>query len=286
MESAPTLAPVSTSRAAATLRAIRIVWYRDLIRFWKDKTRMVSSLVQPILYLFVLGTGFTSLLNGAGSSSTANNLRPMFFPGVLVLGVVFTAMFSAGSIVWDREFGFLREMLVAPIGRAAIVIGKCVGGATVATLQGSILIAICGLIGVPYDPLLILELVAMLLLLSFSMTAFGILMASRMKNIQSFFGLMQLIIMPMFFLSGALYPLSGLPDWLSVITRFNPVSYAVDPLRQAVLAHVNAGPLAPVFGGGITWFGWRVPIIVDIAIVACVGLLMLAGAVAQFRRSD
>jgi ABC-2 type transport system permease protein len=282
---APLTKTAPPSRLAADLRAIKVVWKREMIRFVHDRMRLVTSLVQPILYLFVLGTGLSSL-TGLPSNG-AVTLRTFMFPGVLALGVVFTAMFSAGSIVWDREFGFLREMLVAPVGRGAIVIGKCLGGATVSTLQGSILIAIAGLNGVPYSIDLILEMVGLLLLLSFTMTAFGVFLAARMKTMQSFFGVMQMVTMPMFFLSGALYPLSTLPGWLTVLTRINPLTYAVDPLRKAVFAHVNAsGPVFARFKGGLDWFGWQVPVALEVFIVFAIGVAMLGFAVLQFRRAD
>jgi ABC-2 type transport system permease protein len=281
---APLTRTAPPNRLAADLRAIKVVWQRELIRFIHDRLRLVTSLIQPILYLFVLGTGLSSL---AGiPSNGAVTLRTFMFPGVLALGVVFTAMFSAGSIVWDREFGFLREMLVAPVGRGAIVIGKCLGGATVATIQGCILIAIAGLNGVPYSVVLISEMVGLLLLLSFTMTAFGVFLAARMKTMQSFFGIMQMITMPMFFLSGALYPLSTLPGWLTLLTRINPLTYAVDPLRKAVFSHVNAGPYFARFAGGLDWFGWPVPVALEILIVAAIGVAMLGFAVLQFRRAD
>jgi len=278
---APEQAP---SRLVQDLRAVRVVWTRELIRLANDRLRIVTSLIQPILYLFVLGTGLSTL---TGTPATGNvNFRTFMFPGVLALSVQFTAMFSAASIVWDREFGFLREMLVAPVSRTAIVLGKSLGGATVAAFQGAILIVFAGANGVPYSPALILELIAMLVVLAFAMTAFGVMMAARVRTIQAFMGLSQLVLMPMFFLSGALYPLANLPTWLVILTRINPLTYAVDPLRRAVFAHVDAGPLAARFGGGVSWFGWTVPVWVEVGVVVGMGLVMLGVAIAQFRRAD
>src|SRR5207302_765568 len=134
--------------------------------------------------------------------------------------------------VWDREFGFLREMLVAPVRRSSIVIGKVLGGATVASFQGVILLALAGTVHVPYDALMILGVFAVQLLLAFSITAFGVMVAARIKQMQSFMGLMQMVIMPMFFISGALYPVTHLPGWLAVLNRLDPMTYAVDPMRR------------------------------------------------------
>src|SRR5438105_8242181 len=146
------------------LRAVSIVWRRELIRFRSDRLRAVTALVQPVLFLFVLGTGLSSLASRGMPAGV--DFRTFIYPGVLAMSVLFTAIFSAASIVWDREFGLLRELLVAPVSRASIVIGKCLGGATIATLQGIVMLALAGLAGVPYDPVLMLILVCEMLLLA------------------------------------------------------------------------------------------------------------------------
>jgi daunorubicin resistance ABC transporter membrane protein len=211
-----------------------MVWRRELIRFRGDRLRAVTSLVQPVLFLFDLGTGLSTL---AGSSMPPGvDFRTFMYPGVLARAVLFTAIFSAGSIVWDREFGFLREMLVAPGSRSAIVIGKCLGGATISTFQGVVILALAGLAGVPYSPGLFAALIGELLLLAFTLTAFGVMLAARITQFQAFMVLSQMLIMPLFFLSGALYPLRGLPTWLAVLAD------RPDPARPADL---RGGPDAP-----------------------------------------
>src|SRR3984885_6701374 len=267
------------------LRAVSIVWRRELIRFRGDRLRAITALIQPVLFLFVLGTGLGSL---AGHSLPAGiSFKTFIYPGVLAMSVLFTAIFSAASIVWDREFGFLREMLVAPVRRWAIVLGKCLGGATVATFQGIIFLALAGVAGVPYDPLLLLTLVGEMLLLSFTLTAFGVMMAARIKQIQAFMALTQLFVLPLFFLSGALYPLNGLPAWLTVLTRIDPLTYVVQPMRNAVFAHLSVSPVAVhALSPGITWFGWVVPVGLCLAIVAVMGTAMLAIAIAEFRKTE
>ena len=260
------------------LRAISIVWRRELIRFRSDRLRAVTSLVQPVLFLFVL----------AGRGLPAGvDFRTFIYPGVLAMSVLFTAMFSAASIVWDREFGFLREMLVAPVSRSAIVIGKCLGGATVATFQGIVILALAGFAHVPYDLGLFLTVIGELLLLSFTLTAFGVMMAARIKQIQAFMGVTQMLLMPLFFLSGALYPLNGLPAWLTVLTRLDPITYIVSPVRHAVFSHLTIPPqvisrLAP----GVTWSGWTVPVGLSLAIVALMGVAMLGVAIMEFQRPE
>jgi ABC-2 type transport system permease protein len=267
------------------LRAVGIVWRRELIRFRTDRLRAVTALIQPVLFLFVLGTGLGAL---AGRSLPPGiSYKTFIFPGVLAMSVLFTAIFSAASIVWDREFGCLREILVAPVSRGSIVIGKTLGGATIATFQGIIFLVLAGFAHVPYNPLLIITLIGELLLLSFTLTAFGVMMAARIKQFQAFMALTQMLVMPLFFLSGALYPLTGLPAWLSVLTRIDPLTYIVGPMRHAVFTHLTMSPafeqrLSPA----ITWFGWAVPAGLALGFVAIMALAMTGVAIAEFRKTE
>jgi ABC-2 type transport system permease protein len=266
------------------LRAIKIVWTRELIRFRSDRMRIVTALVQPLLFLFVLGSGLQQL---SSASTHGVDLKTFIYPGILCIAVMFTAMFSAASIVWDREFGFLREMMVAPVRRSSIVIGKCLGGATVASFQGVILICLAGAVHVPYDPMLILGVFGLQLLLAFSITAFGVMVAARIKQMQSFMGVMQMIVMPMFFISGALFPVSNLPGWLAALNRIDPITYAVDPMRRLVFSHIDVSAAARrALDPGVTWWGWRVPSVLEAAVVLALGLVMLAIAIWEFNASE
>jgi ABC-2 type transport system permease protein len=284
---APTGAPAEVVRVRvpprtfrSELRAIKIVWMRELMRFRSDRMRIITSLVQPLLFLFVLGAGLQQL---SSASTHGVNLKTFIYPGVLCLAVTFTAMFSAASVVWDREFGFLREMMVAPVRRSSIVIGKCLGGATVASFQGIILICLAGLVDVPYSATLILGIFALQLLLAFSITAFGVMVAARVTQMQSFMGLMQMVVMPMFFISGAMFPVANLPGWLSVLNRIDPLTYAVDPMRRLVFDHLDVSSAARhALDPGVTWFGWHVPALLEAAMVLILGLIMLAIAIWEF----
>ena len=275
MDVAEVMVPPRTWRA--DLRAIKIVWQRDVIRFWRDRPRIIASALQPMLYLFVFGTGM-----GAGMRPTgALDLRVFLYPGVMAMATLFTCFFSAGSIVWDREFGFMREMLVAPVRRGSIMIGKALGGATAGMTQGVIVLAIGPLVGVPFSPVLILTLLVELMILSFAITCIGVLVAVRIKSFQAFMALVQIIIMPMFFLSGALFPFRNLPTWLEVATHLDPLTYAVDPMRRAVLAHIDGSELL-----SLHWGSWQVPTILELAIVLGTGILALAIAAREFGRSE
>lgn len=273
---------VSGSRLRQDLGGIFILWHRELIRFRSDRARAISSLIQPALYLFILGTGLSSFAKGQLPPRV--NFTAFLYPGVIILPVLLTSISAAGSLVWDREFGFLREMLVAPISTYAIIVGKWLGGATVAMLPGILTLFLAGFAHVPYSPSLLLILVGELLILSFAMTAYGIMIASRIKQIQAFVALTQMMILPLYFLSGALYPLSGLPGWLTVLTRLDPVTYAVTPLRHAVFSHLGSGGnLAP---SGVTWGGWVVPQGLSLGIVAAMGSVMLGLAMITFYRIE
>lgn len=266
------------------IRAALVVWEREMIRFRRDPARVISSVIQPLLFLFVLGGGLGSLVQ-AGTGGV--DFKTFLFPGVLAMSVLFTAAFAGISMVWDREFGFLREMLVAPVSTAAILTGKCLGGASVATLQSIVVIALAGFVGVPYDPVMILELLVLLFIMSFMITALGLVLAARVKQVQSAMPLVQMIITPLMFLSGALFPLSNLPGWLSVVTHLNPMTYAVEPVRAVVFARLDLPEAARgVLDPGIWWGSFQVPVLLQVALVAASALILLFAAVKLFTRTE
>ena len=284
--SAPPIVPVSVAKPglAQDYRAVKVVLQRELIRFGQDRTRILSALVQPVLFLFVLGTGLSSLTEG---STGGIDLRTFMFPGIVATSTLFTAMFSAVSIVWDREFGFLREMLVAPVRRSSIMIGKTLGGAAVATLQACLVLVLAPLVDVSLSPGLVVVLVLLVFLLAFTLTAFGLVIAARIQQMQTVMSIMQMLLLPMSFLSGALYPISNLPTWLSIVVRLNPITYAVSAVRSTVFNDLDASAEAmAVLNPPITWFGWSVPMWLELVIVAVLGLVFLAAAVAQFEKAE
>jgi len=266
------------------LRAMKIVWRRELIRFRNDRIRIVTALIQPLLFLFVLGSGLQQL---SAASTHGVDLKTFIYPGILCIAVMFTAMFSAASIVWDREFGFMREMMVAPIRRSSIVLGKCMGGATVASLQGVILLCLAWAVHVPYSVTLVLGVLALQLLLAFSITAFGLMVAVRIKQMTAFMGVMQMVVMPMFFISGALFPVAGLPAWLAFLNRIDPLTYAVDPMRRLVFNHLDiSGAARRALDPGVTWWGWHVPALLEAGVVLALGLAMLGIAIWEFNATE
>src|SRR3954463_10192343 len=272
------LLPEVRSDMSHQLRATWVTTRRELLRLKQERARMVTMMLQPVLCICVMRSRWGSIVVTGGSVS----FRTFLYPGVLATSVLFPASFAGISLVWDREFGFLREMMVAPISRASIIWGKCFGGAIVATLQSLVLLALLGTVGIPYSPVLIGELIGCLFLGALLLTALGVLLSTRIKTIQAAMPISQLLIMPMMFLSGALFPVGGLPDWLSVLTRLNPLTYVVQPMRHLVLAHLDLSAaeqerLVPV----LTWFGWQVPVGVQLFSVAVLtlGLITLAARI-------
>ena len=265
-------------------RAVAIVWRRELIRFWKDRTRIISLLVQPVLFLFVLGNGLASL---TARSTGGVDIKTFMFPGVLATSTLFTAMFAAISVVWDREFGFLREMMVAPVSRSSIMIGKCLGGTTVATLQGLLVIALAPLVHVTLSVTLVLELILEIFLISFAITAFGLVIAARIKQMQAVMGIMQMIMLPMTMLSGGLYPLRALPGWLSVLIHCNPLTYGVHAVRTTVFNHLTVSSAAlDALNPPLSIGGWVVPMAAQLLLLLVIGVVLLAVAVSEFSRSE
>jgi ABC-2 type transport system permease protein len=265
------------------LRASRVIWHRELLRFFRNRLRMVASLMQPVLFLFVLGGGLANLLPSNGDVDYST----FIFPGAIAMIVLFTALFSAISIVWDREFGFLREMLVAPVPRGAVVAGKCAGGATIATLQGTIILLLAGVVNVPYSPLLLLTLLGEMVLTAVALTAAGMMLAGHLSKIESFQAVIQFLVLPMFFLSGALFPVRDLPGWLSALNRLDPLTYAVDPMRRAVFDHVTApDSVQQRLNPGVTWGDWRLPVAFELTLVALFGAVMLVISIRQFNRVE
>ncbi len=176
---------------------------------------------------------------------------------------------------------------MAPISRMSIMAGKCIGGGIVATVQALILVALAGLAGVPYHPVMLVELIGILLLASLSITAFGLLLGAKVANIQSVMPVIQTVITPMMFLSGALYPTAGLPAWLAVATKLNPLTYAVQPMRHVVFSHLDlSASAAAALDPRITWNGWPVPVALQLVVLAALGLAVFAVAVARFSRTD
>jgi ABC-2 type transport system permease protein len=208
-----------------------IIWQRDMKRMLRDKHQFYGSFARPVLWLVVLGMGLRPVFKGNGGVDYIQ----FIFPGIVAMSLIFSAMWSGISIIWDREFGFLKEILVAPIPRTAIVSGKIMGGATQAMVQGSITLVFAPLIGVKISLVGFVSLIGIMMIISLALSSMGIALASRIYSYEGFGTISNFVIMPLFFLSGAVYPVQTLPSWLKVIVSLNPVTYGVDLMRGAVL---------------------------------------------------
>lgn len=263
----------------SNLRAAYIIWYRDLLRFWRDKARFIGSFITPFLFLVVFGTGIGSALTGSFGDGSLN-YKQFIYPGIIGMVVLMNSTMSGMSIVWDREFGFLKEVLVAPISRTAVAVGKAFGGATIATLLGLVMLVFIPFVGVSPSATGVLVLIAVMLVFALSVTSMGILIASRIKSMEAFQLVMQLMLFPLLFLSPAMFPSGTLPTWLGVVVKFNPVSYGIDAMRQAMLGAEQSAMF------GLEIFGYRMPIILDVAVLAVFGIVMGALAIRAFRVQD
>jgi len=225
------------------IRGLYTLWLREVKRYLRDKTRIVSSFFQPLLWLIIFGSGMRF-------SGTIGELsyQEYIFPGIIGQTLLFTSMFMGISVIWDREFGFLKEILVAPISRVSIFLGKMLGGSTDAVMQGTIIFFLGVLLGVKLDAVALLEALPIMILVTFGLISLGLTIASFIENLESFGVVQSFINLPLFFLSGALFPIRGenIPNWLQMASNFDPLTYGVDALRTVILGEAWL-PLHPLY---------------------------------------
>ncbi|MEW5746558.1 MAG: ABC transporter permease [Nitrospirota bacterium] len=215
---------------SASLNAIYVVVARELIKFFRERGRLVSTLARPVIWLFLVGGGMSRLV----SPDMGMPYMQFIFPGIIGMTILFSSIFSSISIIWDKEFGFMKEMLVAPVPRFSLVVGKALSGTVVSTLQALVILLLFPFVGLELGVLQIILILGISLLLSFCISSLGILIASFYESFESFSVIMNFIIMPMFFLSGAMYPVKLLPPVLGLFTRINPLTYGIDALKYMV----------------------------------------------------
>jgi ABC-2 type transport system permease protein len=211
------------------------LWRREVTRYWREKSRIISSLIMPVLWLLVFGGGMRGM-----ELSDAQSYQTFIFPGIVAMTLLFTSVWSGVSVIWDREFGFWKEIMVAPISRTSIVIGKALGSGTSALIQGSIMLPLAFLVGVHLSPLSFIILIPTMILISIGLVCIGLLIASIINSMEAFNFIMSLVIMPMFFTSGALFPLTSAPGWLKSFSYANPLTYGVDTLRWATFSQASS----------------------------------------------
>ena len=265
---------------ADVFRATWVVAYRELLRFVSERSRLVSSFAMPLLFLVIFGAGFNRII---GTMTPGVNFIQFMYPGIIAMTVLMNSVMSGLSVVWDREFGFLKEILVAPLGRSGIVLGKALGSAAVSIMQGIIMLILAPILGISISPILVIKLIPVLIIISISLSGLGILVASRMRSQQGFQLIVQIIIMPLIFLSGVFFPVNNVPAWLEIISKINPLTYGVDAIRQLFLGGVmgQAG-----YTIGVTVLGHTMTILQDMLIVSIFGIVMLLIAAWSFSKQE
>jgi len=259
------------------LRGVYTIWYRDILRFWHDRMRMIGSVTFPLLFLFVFGSGLSARMGALGPGI---DFTQFIFPGIIGMTVLMSSFMAGVSVVWDREFGFLKEVLVAPISRASVAIGKTLGAATIALLQGIIILLFAPLIGVSLSVWKVLALVPLMLLLATSLGSLGILLATRIRSMEAFQAVMQMLMFPMVFLSGAFFPLQGLPSWMDILVKINPATYGIAPIRQVMLGTASDSTF------NINLFGHTMSLWDNVALLAAFGGTMILLAMWSFSNQD
>jgi ABC-2 type transport system permease protein len=252
------------------IRPIYVICLREFIKFFREKSRLLGTLARPVLWLFVVGNGMGSLIRPQAGFSYLQ----FIFPGMIGMTILFSSIFSSISIVWDREFGFMKEMLVAPISRLSIVVGKAVSGTFISVAQAVIILVLIPFLGIHLSFMQFVEVVAVAVLVSFCITSLGILIAARLTSFDGFNIIMNFLVMPMLFLSGAMYPVTAMPVLLRQLTMLNPLTYGIDAFKHVLLKN-GTPPLGPEF-----------PLSLDLAVVAAISAIMITLAALSFRRKE
>jgi ABC-2 type transport system permease protein len=259
-------------------RGVWVVAYRELLTFVSDRTRIAASLVFPILFLVIFGAGFGGIV---GQMAGGLDLLTFMYPGIVAQAVLITSLFAGVSVVSDRESGFLREILVAPLSRTGIVLGKAIGAATVAMLQVLMLLVLAPIIGVRLDAGMVLQLVPIVLVLSFVLAGIGILIASFAPTQQGFQLFMQMLVFPMIFLAGVFFPVDSTPVWMQALSKVNPATYGVDAIRHVFLGSGPAGA-----GLGVSLLGHTMTLVEEVVLIGVLGVVFLGAAAWRFRRQE
>ncbi|MEV8629936.1 ABC transporter permease [Streptomyces sp. NPDC051079] len=277
-------APEATERARAPrlrheMRAIHALVHRDLLRLACQRSHTALVLLQPVLYLFALGGGLATLIPAA---SLGTGYQTYLFPGMLMMTVQTPAIMVGIRLITDRQSGYLRELLMAPVSRSTLLLGSCAGGTLVAAVQGAVLLSLAGAVGLPYDPLLLLLLLGGMLLASFALTSMTLALSVTLRSPELFHTLLSLLMMPLLFLSGAFFPLESMPGWARGLATVNPLAYGVDLLRRCIALRVPDQAAA----GGIEWAGRQPPLLLEAGLLLAVGSLALLWAARRFSRPE
>ncbi|WP_432752072.1 ABC transporter permease [Streptomyces sp. JL2001] len=267
------------TRLRHELRAVHALVHRDLLRLWAQPTHTALMLLQPVLYLFILGGGLAALIPG---SSLGVGYQTYLFPGMLMMTVQTPAVMVGIRLITDRQSGYLRELLMAPVSRPTLLLGSCAGGTIVSTVQGAVLLGLAGVVGLPYDPLLLALLLAGMILTSFTITSLSLALAVSLDRPEVFHVLLGLVMMPLLFLSGGFFPLENLPGWAHTLAAANPLAYGVDLLRRCIALRVPDQAAT----AGIEWAGRQPPLLLEGTLLLAAGTMALLWAAHRFSRPE
>ncbi len=275
------------------MEAIFAILQRDLLKFYRDRARLFGSFAMPFMFLILFGSGMSgamkSLIGGGQAAGPLQdfNFVQFMFPGIIGMTVFNTAIFSALSVVQDKEFGYLREILVSPVSRVSVAIGKVLSGAIVAVIQGLLMLIFVPFIGADISVPIIIKLIPMMFLVAFTISSIGLMIASSLKTSQGFQMIIQLLIFPMLFLSGALFPLSGMPGWMNFLVKINPLTYAVDSFKKIILETHKMNPmLKQAMGLNLTVFDHTITLTNEITFISIAGLVFVVLATMTFSKGD
>lgn len=252
------------------LNVIYVIVMRELKKFVRERSRLVSSIARPMIWLFLVGAGMSRLVRPEGGMTYSQ----FIFPGILGMTILFSSIFSSISIIWDKEFGFMKEILVAPVSRFSIVLGKAMSGMVVATIQAAVVLALFPLLGLRLGPVQIVQVLLLAMAISFCIASFGIVLATFYESYESFSVIMNFIVMPMFFLSGAMYPVKLLPGALKFAAKLNPLTYGVDAFKN-VMFPMSEGPMSPDFS-----------LMTDVTVILALSAVFVALSTKLFGRKD
>ncbi len=262
---------------ASIFRGIWVVAYRELLRFLNERSRVISSFAMPLIFLVVFGAGFSRMI---GNMVPGVDYVQFIYPGIIAMTVLMNSLMSGISIVWDREFGFLKEILVSPLDRRGILLGKATGSATVALLQALIMMLLAPIMGISISFMMLITLIPVVFIISIAISSLGLLIATKMQSQQGFQMVIQLMIMPLIFLAGVFYPVNDVPLAIEIISKLNPLTYGVDAIRQIFLGSEQVSVI------GVTIFGHTMSILDNLLVIAAFGLVLMSLAVFSFNRGD
>lgn len=274
------------------MEGIFAIWIRDMTRFFRDRARLIGSFSMPILFLLIFGGGMGGTMESLIGSSMPDagedfQYLQFVFPGIVSMTLLMTSIFSSLSIIEDKNFGYMKEILVSPISRVSIAVGKVLSASTIATFQGIMLFLLIPFLGINYSLTSLLLVVPFMFLLACALSSFGLLIASFLRSTQGFQLIVQILVMPMIFLSGALFPINNMPGWMDVVVKLNPVTYGVDVMKKIMIDVESLSPMIrDAMGLNLQLFGNTLTVAMEIAFIFTFTVILILFATLSFRRAN